>query len=207
MSTSEFQIRLIERDDRGEVASFLREQWGTTKVVSRGKIYWADQLPGFLAMQADRLVGLVTYNMEDEECEIVTLDSTVEGIGVGSALIEAVKDIAASVKCRRLWLITTNDNIDALRFYQKRGLFLAKLHRLALDKSRKLKPEIPLVGNYDIPMRDEIELEMPLWKWIGDEEPRKRGFAARFFHEHRANISQKIDTPGSEAKGETDDKG
>ena len=207
MSTKKFQIRPIEKDDYALVAAFGREQWGTTKVVSRGKIYWVDQLPGLIAIQAGRLVGLVTYNIEEEECEIVTLDSVVEGIGIGSALIESVKDIAASAKCKRLWLITTNDNINALRFYQKRGLFLKKVHRLALDKSRKLKPEIPLVGNYDIPMRDEIELEMPLWKWIGDEEPRKRGFAARFFHEHRANISQKIDTPGSEAKGETDDKG
>ena len=163
MSTRKFQIRPIEKDDHGEVASFLREQWGTTKVVSRGKIYWADQLPGVLAMQEDRLVGLVTYNIDDEECEIVTIDSTVEGIGIGSALIEAVKDIAASAKCKRLWLITTNDNINALRFYQKRGFILAKLHRLALDQSRKLKPEIPLVGMHDIPLRDEIELEMPLW--------------------------------------------
>jgi DNA-3-methyladenine glycosylase I len=209
MSMSEFQIRPIEKDDHALVAAFVRGQWGTTKVVSRGRIYWADQLPGVLAMQADRLVGLVTYNIEDEECEIVTLDSVVEGIGIGSALVEAVKDIAASVKCKRLWLITTNDNINALRFYQKRGLFLVKVHRLALDQSRKLKPEIPLVGNYDIPLRDEIELEMPLWKCIGDEEPRKRGFAAWFFHEHRVNISPKIDTPGSETsgKGDTDDTG
>ena len=144
------------------VAAFAQERWGTAKVVSRGKIYWADRLPGLLAMHDDTLVGLVTYTIEDDECEIVTLDSTVEGIGIGTALIEAAKEIATSANCRRLWLITTNDNVDALRFYQKRGLVLAKLHPLALDHSRTLKPEIPLVGNYGIPLRDELELEMIL---------------------------------------------
>jgi ribosomal protein S18 acetylase RimI-like enzyme len=162
MSTSDFQIRPIEAGDHEDVASFLREHWGTTKIVSRGKIYWADRLPGAIATQGDRIVGLVTYNIEGEECEIVTIDSTVEGIGIGSALIEAVKNVAVSAKCSRLWLITTNDNIAALRFYQKRGFFLAKLHRLALDQSRKLKPEIPLICMHDIPLRDEIELEMML---------------------------------------------
>jgi hypothetical protein len=152
------------KDDCGWVAAFVRERWGTTKIVSRGRIHWADQLPGVMAMKGKRPVGLATYNIENEECELVTIDSSVEGAGIGSALIEAVK---------------------ALRFYQKRGFCLKAVHRLALDNSRKLKPEIPLVGKHEIPLRDEIELEMPLWRWIGEDEPRKRGFAARFFHEHR----------------------
>ena len=35
------------------------------------------------------------------------------------------------------------------------------MHRGAVDHSRaSLKPEIPLVGNYGIPLRDELELEL-----------------------------------------------
>ena len=49
-----------------------------------------------------------------------------------------------------------------MRFYQKRGFVLVAVHRNALAESRRLKPEIPLIGIDDIPLRDEIELEMEL---------------------------------------------
>jgi hypothetical protein len=52
--------------------------------------------------------------------------------------------------------------MNALRFYQKRGFVLVALHRNALELSRKLKPEISLIGNAGIPLRDEIELEIML---------------------------------------------
>ena len=93
-------------------------------------------------------VGLVTYSIVDESCEIVTLNSTHPSSGVGTALIEAVGDIAIKSACQRLWLITTNDNMNALRFYQKRGFVLVAVHRNALELSRRLKPEISLIG-YD----------------------------------------------------------
>jgi GNAT superfamily N-acetyltransferase len=131
-------------------------------MVTRGRVFQADRLPGFVAMRGDESVGLVTYRVEGGECEVTSLDSLVEGIGIGSALIEAVKQAAIAAGCKRLWLITTNDNVHALRFHQKRGFVLAALHRNALGQSRKLKPEIPLIGIDGIPLRDEIELEMVL---------------------------------------------
>jgi RimJ/RimL family protein N-acetyltransferase len=91
-----------------------------------------------------------------------SLHSVEQGSGVGSALIEAVKKAAIAARCKRMWLITTNDNTAAMRFYQKRGFVLVAVHRNALERSRKLKPEIPLVGMDGIPLRDEIELEMIL---------------------------------------------
>src|SRR5439155_6312609 len=107
-------------------------------------------------------VGLVTYNIVDESCEIVTINSIRPALGVGTALIEAVRDIALESGCKRLWLITTNDNMNALRFYQKRGFVLVAIYRNALELSRTLKSEIPMIGNEGIPLRDEIELEMIL---------------------------------------------
>ena len=83
----------------------------------------------------------------------------VEGIGVGSALVSTLEDAARAAGCRRLWLITTNDNLEALRFYQRRGFVLAALHPGAIEASRRLKPVIPLVGHDGIPIRDELELE------------------------------------------------
>ena len=80
--------------------------------------------------------------------------------GAGTALIQAVAQLARRQGCTRLWVITTNDNVDALRFYQRRGFCLVRVHRGAVDRSRAcLKPEIPPVGAYGIPLRDEIELE------------------------------------------------
>lgn len=90
------------------------------------------------------------------------MNSLVENIGVGSALVEAVKDVSISANCKKLWLITTNDNTPALVFYQKRGFLLVTVHRNALEHSRQLRPEILLVGVSGIPLRDEIELELPL---------------------------------------------
>jgi GNAT superfamily N-acetyltransferase len=125
-------------------------------------MHHAAELPGFIATHYSKPVGLVTYRIDGNECEIVTMNSLLEGIGIGSALIAAVKNVAAEAGCKRLWLITTNDNTAALRFWQKRGFLLVAVHRNALEQSRRLKPEIPLIGNDGIPLRDEIELELIL---------------------------------------------
>jgi|SRR5947209_6266522 len=152
----------INADDHEWIAQFMHEQWGSDKAVSRGLVHYPQSLPGFIALHESEKVGLVTYNIVEGRCEIVTLDSTYPSYGVGTALIEAVKDIAIKSGCKRLWLITTNDNVNALRFYQKRGFVLVVVHRNALEQSRKLKPEISLIGNDGIPLRDEIELEITL---------------------------------------------
>jgi GNAT superfamily N-acetyltransferase len=105
-------------------------------------------------------VGLITYYVANSECEIVTLDSVVPGIGVGTALVEAVHGVALERRCERLWLITTNDNVEALRFYQKRGFRILAVHRDAIEDARDMKPEIPLLGSHGIAIRDEIELDI-----------------------------------------------
>ena len=77
-------------------------------------------------------------------------------------LLEAAVNAARSSGCYRAWLITTNDNTPALRFYQKKGFRIAALHKDALEVSRKLKPEIPQHGVDGIAILDEIELECNL---------------------------------------------
>ena len=155
-----FKIRPLKKDDQDWVIPLLTEYWGSARIVTCGKILQADELPGFAAIQNGKKVGLITYRIDGDGCEIGSMNSLVEGIGVGTALVEAVKKVAQKAGCRRLWLITTNDNIKAPRFCQKRGFALAAVYPNAVDKSRKLKPEIPLVGNDGIPIRDELELEM-----------------------------------------------
>jgi ribosomal protein S18 acetylase RimI-like enzyme len=88
------------------------------------------------------------------------VDSATERTGIGNALIDAAKKVAKTNGCKRLWLITTNDNLNALEFYQKRDFQLVSLYQNALEASRKLKPEIPLKAANGIPIRDELELEL-----------------------------------------------
>jgi len=155
-----FSLFSLTPADRPWVSRFLEEHWGAPEIVTRGKLRHADQLPGFCARRDEQLVGLAIYYIWSKKCEIISLDSLVEGIGVGSALINAVRKVAADAGCERLWLVTTNDNTPALRFYQKRGFHLVALHRHAVDRARRLKPSIPLVGVDGIEIHDEMELEM-----------------------------------------------
>lgn len=131
-------------------------------LVSRGNTYQAETLPGFAALEDGQPVGLITYRFDGQECEIVTLNSDIEGKGIGSALIAAVEDTARRSKCARMWLITTNDNTEAMRFYQKRGFDFKKIHRNAMEESRRIKPSIPLIGNHGISIKHEIEFEKTL---------------------------------------------
>jgi GNAT superfamily N-acetyltransferase len=155
-------IRPIDEDDRGWIARTVAQRWGSDVIVAHGTIYQPARLPGFIAWSGESPVGLLTYHLEDMACEIVTLDNLGDRRGVGTALIEAVMETARAAGCRRLWLITTNDNLRALRFYQKRGFRLVRLSPDAVTAARRIKPEIPLVGEDGIPLRDELELERPV---------------------------------------------
>jgi GNAT superfamily N-acetyltransferase len=158
----QFEIREIVPEHRDWAEALIRDHWGATEVVTRGRIHDTSVLPGFVAVMEDEPVGLATYNIDGDQCELVSLDSLLEGIGIGSALVSAVAARAREETCRRLWLITTNDNLDAVYFYQKRGFHLVAVHRDALEVTRRLKPSLPLFGIDGIPLRDEIEMELML---------------------------------------------
>ena len=162
MSTKTFQIRPLIESDRDWVVGLLREHWSSVVMVTKGRLFDASILPGFTAMQGDIPAGLVTYRIENDQCEICTINSLVEGAGIGSALVADVRDTASGAGCKRIWLITTNDNTAALRFWQKQGFSISAVFPNAVEQARRLKPEIPLIGNDGIPIRDEIELEMIL---------------------------------------------
>jgi GNAT superfamily N-acetyltransferase len=144
------------------VVEVLTERWGAPVIVSRGRTHDASALPAVVAEVGGERLGLATYRVEGGDAEVVSMDSLVAGRGIGTALVAAVTEAAVSSGCGRLWLITTNDNLNALRFYQRRGLRLVAVHRGAADEGRRLKPQIPTVGDSAIPVHDEIELELRL---------------------------------------------
>jgi GNAT superfamily N-acetyltransferase len=158
-------VRPLHPDDVPWVTAILAEHWGNSVIVSPGGARDAAALPGFVAEWGDApgaAVGLVTYEIVRHGCEVVTLNSFAPGQGVGTALLESVRVAARGAKCGWLWLVTTNDNTPALRFYQRRGWDIVALHRNALAEWRKVKPQIPTVGIGGIPLRHAIELELTL---------------------------------------------
>ncbi len=162
MANLDFKIDEIVDNDRPLIDNFIIDNWGSDIVVSKGKKHKVSGLTGFICKKDDKILGLITYNVNKNECEIVTLDSKVENIGIGTKLIDKVIDIARLNKYRRIWLITTNDNVNAIRFYQKRKFDLCNFYQNAIYKSRKLKPGIAKYGFNDIPIKHEIEFEYKL---------------------------------------------
>ena len=160
--SSPFTIRPLVPTDADWLKAYMIDLWGAEIVVAHGLTYRPAELPGFVAMQGENRVGQITYYIEGANCEIVSLNSELTGLGIGSALIAAVRNIAIQKYCNRLWLITTNDNLNALKFYQKRGFRIVAVHPGAVDRAREIKPQIPLIGDDGIPLHDEIELAMTL---------------------------------------------
>ncbi|MDX1664381.1 MAG: TIGR03618 family F420-dependent PPOX class oxidoreductase [Candidatus Promineifilaceae bacterium] len=167
--TARFRLRPLGPQDEEWVMQYVAYHWGDEQVVAHGQVYLPHTLPGFVAEGASdqeggsgEPLGLVTYRVEGDACEIVTLNSDLPGQGIGSALVRAVKEEARDRGCQRLWLVTTNDNLDALRFYQKEGFQTVAVHQDAVTRARQLKPAIPLVGEDGIPLRDEIELALSI---------------------------------------------
>lgn len=162
VSTVAVSVRPRTAADQTWVEDLLRSSWSSLHVVSRGRLIEPATLPAFVAESGQERVGLAAYDVGPDECELVTIDATVPGRGIGTALLDAVAAEAGRQGCRRLWLITTNDNLPALRFYQRRGMRLVAVHRDAVHESRRLKPSIALTGHDGIEIHDELELELLL---------------------------------------------
>jgi GNAT superfamily N-acetyltransferase len=153
------RVRPRQPADEPAVGAFLAERH-SARVARLGRLERPLDHPALLAERDGALAGVLTYVVGRDDCGILTLHAAEQWHGVGTALLEAVERIATERGCRRLWLLTTNDNVDALRFYQRRGFRLARLNPGAVDEARaRLKPELPAVGAYGIPIRDELVLE------------------------------------------------
>lgn len=153
------EITHIETGDLEEVRQIVTQLWGDMIMVVHGDTFHFDDLSGFKAVIDERIVGILYYQVRVEECEILSLASLEEKQGIGTALLLALESLAKTQQCKKVSLITTNDNLHALGFYQRRGYKLAALYPDRVTNSRKIKPSIPLIGDNNIPIRDEIKLE------------------------------------------------
>jgi ribosomal protein S18 acetylase RimI-like enzyme len=155
-------VRPVQDGDRPTVEWLITRLWGAPEVVVHDGAYLPATLPGLIAERGGRIVGLVTFEVRPGVLEIITINALYRYSGIGTMLVEAVRAEAKRSNCREVVLTTTNDNVDALRFYQRRGFRLAALRRGAVDRSRQGKPSIPRSGDYGIPLHDEIDLSCPV---------------------------------------------
>jgi GNAT superfamily N-acetyltransferase len=155
-------VRLATAEDRDAIEGVFASSWGGPYVARLGELLDLRTFPTLVTDGPDGLTGVLTYRLDGDDFEVVSIDAVPRHAGVGTHLLRAAAETACAAGVPRLWLVTTNDNLDALRFYQRRGLRLARVHPGAVARSRTLKPTIPETGAYGIPIRDEVVLEMPL---------------------------------------------
>lgn len=156
------EIYTLEEAPLDAIHSIWRDRWGSP-IVSLERSYTPQDVEGLaLRGSGGALVGLVTWAQQDDAAELVSLDALMSNLGFGSRLLREVERRLAARGVARLWLITTNDNLRSLSFFGKRGFRLVRLHLDAMERVRRLKPDIPEVSIDGLPIRDVWELEKPL---------------------------------------------
>lgn len=159
MQNNALKIRPATPADNTWLEELMAKDWGGLPLVIRGKKYYPSQLNGIIAENEKGIAGFLFYEIREKDCEIIVFEVFDKFKGTGTLLLDKLKDVAKSQNCSRIYLMTTNDNLDALRFYQKRRFHICGVHVDSVKLSRKIKPTIGMVGDYGIPVRDEIDLE------------------------------------------------
>ncbi len=163
MVLENLQITPIEDRDQEWVREITHQRWGDEFVAVHGDIYYPWKMKGFIARGGSgEPLGLITYQLKGSECEVITLDSFIEGQGVGSFLLTWVIQRAGEANCRKIQVTTTNDNQRGIALYRRKGFQLAAVRPGAVEQARKLKPSIPHVSPDGIPIRDELQFELIL---------------------------------------------
>lgn len=157
-----FTISEITYNDSPAILAVAAEFWGGPSIVAHSKLFQIEHLSGFKAVSSGQLSGFLQYEIQADACEILTLVSLDEGRGIGTALLSQVESFAKNKALGLVHLVTTNDNLHALGFYQRRGYHIAAVFPGQIELSRQLKPAIPMIGENGIPIRDEIRLEKNL---------------------------------------------
>ncbi|MET8908470.1 GNAT family N-acetyltransferase [Micromonospora sp. NPDC004551] len=157
------QVRPAGPGDHADLAALHEREWGGPYVVVHDTRYDLRELPALVAVDgAGGFAGALVHRLAGGGLEVVSLAATAPGSGAGSALLAAAEAVATAAGADRLWLVTTNDNLRALRFYQRRGLRIVAVDPGAVDRARAVKPTIPHLGEDDIPLHDELRLERRL---------------------------------------------
>lgn len=157
-------LRALSPGDVSAAERLLDAELGGRRQARLGEVLDVLALDGYAAWDGDRLVGIATCAHGGDRTELAALAVTADRQrrGIGGRLVDVVASAARRRGAGELWLVTTNDNLDALRLYQRHGFRLSALHAGAVDRARELKPTIPLLGRDGIPIHDELVLVLLL---------------------------------------------
>jgi ribosomal protein S18 acetylase RimI-like enzyme len=145
---------------RALVAESLIEHFGSSRVVSLGRLHDASTLPGLLATTDGEPAGFLLYDARDDEYEAAALVAFIPRRGIGRVLVDTLVARATAAGASRIVVATTNDNVGAQAFYEAEGFTLVAVRRGAIRLARELKPEIPLLGEAGVPIKDELVYEL-----------------------------------------------
>ena len=127
--------------------------------------YDCSALPGFAYIEQHNITGIITYTIEANTLRVISLDALQENKGIGSRLLREVERVATTHdNIKHITVTTTNDNIRALHFYQRRGYLFASIGINHVTRSRQQKPSIPYIADNGIPIRDELHLNKDIQK-------------------------------------------
>ncbi len=156
----------LRDEDRAEVAEFIERHWQSRLSMSRGRKFYPHQESGLIERRGGAIVGLLTYHIDEEGMEVLTLNSTLEGAGLGSSLMLDAIEKARKEGCRKIFLVTTNDRLRVISFYQRLGFRMTAINLGVVDEARKVKPQIPLIGERGVPIHDEVVMELAIEPYL-----------------------------------------
>ncbi len=156
----------IRDADRAEIADFIERHWGSKVSMSHGKAFYPHQERGFVERRERAIVGLLTYHIDEEGMEVLTLNSTLEGEGIGSSLMLNAIETARKEGCSKIWLTTTNDRLRVIDFHQRLGFRMTAINLGVVDAARMVKPQIPTVGERGVPIHDEVVMELAIEPYL-----------------------------------------
>lgn len=151
----------IEAAPPEEIDRLVRENWGLP-VVCIDRLYEPADLEGLVWREGSEIQGLVTWAVEGDRAEIVTMDAFVQGTHIGGRLLDAAESELRQRGVRTIVVVTTGDNLRAVAFYIRRGYRLMRLDLDGMERVRMLKPSVPETGTEGLPLRDMWELRKEL---------------------------------------------
>ncbi len=156
------QIRPKTDADMQWAEDFLKKQSNGAPLLAFTSQMSIASLPAWIAEVDGDPVGLLLYHYENDICQIVSLHVSRKRMGIGESLLTNLESEAKAKHCKKMTCTIANDNLNALRFLQKRGFQLAELRVGAIDIRRQQNPTLQLIGEHGIPLRDELILEKHL---------------------------------------------
>ena len=153
------EIRELAPNEQSQAVALLDAELGGRLQARLDEVHDVLSMPAIGAAAHERLVGIACSRWSGIGSSSPRWPSLVlTGWAVSAASWSKPCRAGIAQGASELWLVTTNDNLDALRLYQRHGFHLDRVHPGAVDRARRQKPSIPALGEFGIPLRDELVL-------------------------------------------------